>query len=124
MKLSELFKKCVYRSYNHVENSADYSLERDGSTLYIFFECSDDNEDWINNFNFPAKPYKRMGKTIWFAHRGFLKVWKTIEDYIKEYIQDESIDKIIIVGYSHGAALAVLCHEYVWYNRPDLRNSI
>ena len=27
-------------------------------------------------------------------------------------------------SYSHGAALAVLCHEYVWYNRPDLRDRI
>ena len=27
-------------------------------------------------------------------------------------------------SYSHGAALAVLCHEYVWYNRPDLRDLI
>lgn len=29
--------------------------------------------------------------------------------------------KVIVAGYSHGGALAVLCHECVWYERPDLR---
>lgn len=28
---------------------------------------------------------------------------------------------IIVVGYSHGGALAGLCHECVWFRRPDLR---
>lgn len=124
MKLSTLFERCVNKAYTQVENEADYALERIGSTLYIFFECSDGATDWKNNFDFPAKPYKRMGTTIWFAHRGFLKVWKTIEDYIADSIKDESVKKIVIVGYSHGAAIAALCHEYVWYNRPDLRDTL
>ena len=29
--------------------------------------------------------------------------------------------RIVVVGYSHGGALAALCHECVWYNREDLR---
>lgn len=124
MKLAELFKQCVYRSYARVENAGDYSIEKIGSTLYIYLECSNGLTDWKNNFDFPAKPYKRMGKTIWFAHRGFLRVWKSIEPYIENLIKDEDITNIIIVGYSHGAALAVLCHEYVWYHRPDLRSKI
>jgi predicted lipase len=107
-----------------VENAGDYAVERDGDTLYIYFECSNETTDWKNNFDFPAKPYKRMGKIAWFAHRGFLRVWKTIERHLDEYIKDESVKRIVIVGYSHGAALAVLCHEYAWYNRPDLQNYI
>ena len=124
MKLLRLFQKCVNCEYIHVENSGDYYIERQGSTLYIYLECSNGSTDWKNNLDFPAKPYKRMGRTVWFAHRGFLKVWKSIEDYLAPFIKDETIKKIVIVGYSHGAALAVLCHEYVWYNRPDLRDSI
>ena len=46
------------------------------------------------------------------------------QEYVAEDIADESVRKIVIVGYSHGAALAVLCHEYVWYNRPDIRDNI
>ena len=61
-------------------------------------------------------------KNFWFAHRGFLRVWKSIKPYIEEEINNVYVKDIVIVGYSHGAALAVLCHEYVWFNRPDLRN--
>jgi hypothetical protein len=27
----------------------------------------------------------------------------------------------VVVGYSHGGALAAFCHECVWFHRPDLR---
>lgn len=124
MSLLNLFKRCLDSKYITVENSGDYYAEIVGSTLYIFLECSDGEDDWKNNFNFPAKPYKRMGKTVWFAHRGFLKVWKSIEPYVKPYVENPSVKNVIVVGYSHGAALAVLCHEYIWYNRPDLRENI
>ena len=29
--------------------------------------------------------------------------------------------QVTVAGYSHGGALAALCHECVWYERPDLR---
>lgn len=124
MKLSKLFKKCVSNTYTHVENDGDYSVERDGNTLYIYFECSNGKADWKNNLDFPAKPYRKMGKFVWFAHRGFVRVWKSIEPHIAVLIKDQTLTNIITVGYSHGAALAVLCHEYVWFNRLDLRDKI
>lgn len=124
MRLLNLFEKCVNGMYVHVENSGDYYIERHRNTLYIYLECSNGTTDWKNNLDFPAKPYKRMGRAVWFAHRGFLKVWKSIEKYLEPYIKDSSIKRITIVGYSHGAALAVFCHEYAWYHRPDIRDSI
>ncbi|MBQ8288902.1 MAG: lipase family protein [Clostridia bacterium] len=124
MKLSTLFSRTLHTMYTHVENSADFALRRVGVTLYIYFAGSDGEADWKNNLNFPAKAYPRVGNGTWYAHRGFLKVWKTIEDYVAADIMDPSVQKIVISGYSHGAALAVLCHEYVWYNRPDLRESL
>lgn len=124
MTLSQLFYRCTHRAYIHVENGGDYATERQGSTLYIYLECSDGMEDWKNNLDFPAKAYCRMGRAVWFAHRGFLKVWKTLEGYLEREIMDSAVQKIVTVGYSHGAALAVLCHEYIWYHRPDLRNVI
>ncbi len=124
MKLRALFERCLYIPYTHVENAADYATEHLGNTLYIYFEASNGIEDWKNNLSFPARPYRRMGRTAWFAHRGFLKVWKTLEEYIAPMIADPTLKRIVTVGYSHGAALAVLCHEYIWYHRPDLKNSI
>ena len=121
-KILEYGRRCYNATYNHVENSGDYAIERDGNTLYLLFEWSDGKIDWKNNFDFPAKPYKDMGIT-WRCHRGFLRVWKSIEPYIENAVLDNSIKKIIVVGYSHGAAIATLAHEYVWFNRPDLREN-
>ena len=54
-------------------------------------------------------------KIKWRCHRGFLRVWKTIKPYI-EQIDFSKAKKIVVVGYSHGAAIATLCHEYIWFN--------
>lgn len=124
MKLSHLFENCLNAKYVQVENAVNYSVERVCSTLYIYFEWSKGCADWKNNLDFPAKPYKRMGDEIWFAHRGFLRAWKTVEGYVSDSVTDRAIKKVVTVGYSHGAALAALCHEYVWFNRPDLRDRI
>lgn len=124
MKLSELFEKCITIPYIHVENAADYAAEREDDTLYLYFEPSNGEVDWQNNMNFPAKPYHRMEDCVWFAHRGFLKVWKSVEPYVAKEINDPVLRQVVIAGYSHGAALAVLCHEYVWFHRPDLRHRV
>ena len=124
MTLYQLFAVCLRIPYSQVGNSANYAVKREKDTLYLFFQDSDGKNDWKNNLDFPAKPYKRMGKTIWFAHRGFLRTWKEIEPFLFREIADKTVRKIVIAGYSHGGALATLCHEYVWYHRPDLRASM
>lgn len=113
------FKNCLDVEYTHVENDGSYATRRDGDKLYIYFEKSNGKLDWKNNFTFPAKPYRKM-KNLWFCHRGFLKVWKSIEPYIADEILDPEVKEIEIVGYSHGGAIAQLCYEYVKYNRPEI----
>lgn len=124
MKLSELFWRCCHADYRQVEHGADFALEREGSALYIYFQQSRGKEDWDNNLDFPIKPYARMGDGCWYAHRGFLRVWKAVEPYMGSIVADRSIKRAVVVGYSHGAALAVFCHEYIWYHRPDLRRTL
>lgn len=119
--LVNLYERCLYAKYQHVENDGDFAFQREGDTLYFLLQWSHGGADWRNNFDFPAKPYKDMEKK-WMCHRGFLRVWKSIKPYIKQTIADPSVKKIIVVGYSHGGALAALAHEYVWFNRPDLRD--
>jgi hypothetical protein len=113
------FLNCLNATYTTVENNGDFSVVHNGNKLTIYFEWSDGATDWKNNFNFPAKPYRRM-KDLWFCHRGFLKVWKSIEPYVENYILDETLKEIEIIGYSHGGAIAQLCYEYVKFNRPDV----
>lgn len=124
MDLYWLFGKCLAAKYRQDGGSANYAFERVGDTLYLFFEDSDGAEDWSINLDFPAKAYRRMGKTAWFAHRGFLGAFKRTEKYLSPLISDPSVRNIIVSGYSHGAAIALLCHEYIWFNRPDLRPSL
>lgn len=119
MNLSKLFLKTRRVRYTHLEETASFAYERKGSTLYIYFEESNGATDWKNNFDFPAKPYRDMHNK-WYAHRGFLKVWKIIEPHLKEQILDDNIKYIVISGYSHGAAIALLCHEFCKYNRPEI----
>ena len=118
MNLYNAMKECLSAVYTQVENAGDYAVKREGNVLKLFFEWSDGKEDWKNNFDFPAKPYKHM-ENLWFCHRGFLKVWKSIEPYIAEEISNPEVNKIEIVGYSHGAAIALLCYEYCIFNRPE-----
>lgn len=133
--LLELFDKCdrTIKYETTPKNEVNYQFEVDGKTLYIFFEPSNGKLDWRHNFQFSKRPYKDM-KVPYRVHRGFLKCWKEIEDIIISKVKeiDDSdpskltykYDKIIIVGYSHGAAIAMLCHECCWFHREDIRDSI
>lgn len=124
MNLLNLYQQVLNEKYIQLkEETASYSYKRDGNILYIFFEWSNGATDWKNNFDFPAKPYRDMPNR-WYVHRGFLKVWKVIEDKLAPFINDIQVKKIIIAGYSHGAALALLCHEYCKFNRPDIKENI
>lgn len=118
------YQRCLQAEYIHLEeNSADFCIQyAPDNTAYVLFQWSHGKVDWKNNLDFPATPYSDM-KIKWKCHRGFLRVWKTIKPYIAQ--QDFSkCDRIVVVGYSHGAALATLCHEYLYFNYPDKVDSI
>ena len=123
--LTRIFKSVLRADYTHLEKeTASFAYkyaehEILGKQLTIFFEKSNGLIDWKNNFDFPAKPYRDM-EDKWYAHRGFLRVWKVIEPHLKEAIMNPEVRIINIYGYSHGAALALLCHEYCKYHRPDI----
>lgn len=126
-KLSELFRICAWEApYEEVGDDVNYCFQSEGRTLYIYFQGSNSITDWVRNFLFPAKPYKDM-KITYRVHRGFLAAWKEVEDIIIDKITAKANNgnfywkEIVVVGYSHGGALAALCHECCWFWRPDLR---
>ena len=141
MQISELFWKTHTMPYITIGKGVDYNFEEDGDTLFIFFQGSSQKVDWLQNFNFPRKPYKDMDIT-YRVHGGFLKCWKQVEDIIIAKITEKvtatvmnsrtheyeerpvyKFNRIIVSGYSHGGALAQFCHECVWYHRSDIRDN-
>ena len=101
------------------ETDTEYKYEVDGNTLYIAFKGSTGREDWKQNFSFWIRPYKNM-PVKWFAHAGFVRKWKSIEDDILSIIEKEQPDNVYIYGFSQGGAIAVLAHEAVIFNYPLL----
>ena len=121
--LCDIFERCLKANYKTVENDGSYSTYKTYDTRYILFQQSNGIVDWKNNFDFPAKPYSGMD-VPWKCHRGFLRVWKSIRPFICNALIDSNFKNCVIVGYSHGAAIAALCFEYVWYNFPEKRKCL
>lgn len=123
MNLARLFSLTLRAPYTEVENDASFAAIGMGSTLCLLFQWSCGAVDWKNNLDFPALPYRDMPHRF-LCHRGFLRVWKSAEPYIDEILRGSDARKITVAGYSHGGALAMLCHEYVWFTRPHLREGL
>lgn len=130
LKLSNIFYNCAHViNYKTAGHDVNYAFVEEGSILYIYFQGSSSTTDWIRNFLFGKMPYKDMA-VPYRVHRGFLEAWKEVEDIIIEKVTEKKArdtqafkwTNVIIVGYSHGGALAAFCHECVWFHRPDLRD--
>lgn len=122
--LLKLYNRVLNVGYTTIPGSeASFYFDVVGKRLNIFFECSNGKVDWKNNFDFPAKAYREM-ENKWYVHRGFLRVWKSAREYLKSKILNPNVNEIVITGYSHGAALALLCHEYCVFHRPEIKNNI
>ena len=121
--MKDLFKRCLKAKYISTAKNGNFAIEVEGDTVYLLFQWSKGFWDWVRNFLFPAKPYKRMS-CLWFCHRGFLKVWKAMRDEIEAKVreilsQNPDVKKIVCIGYSHGGALALFATEDMEYLYGD-----
>ena len=116
-RLISLFLRCINAAYVHTKGGGDYAVQGEFPNAYLLFEWSDGRDDWQNNLAFSAKTInpQEPKDQQWRVHRGFLKVWQAMRievvDRIAELIHIYHFKKIICVGYSHGAALALLATE-------------
>ncbi len=122
--MKEYFERCLVAEYRQEKGGASWAIEERDGEVCILFEKSNGAEDWANNLHFHAVPYRGM-RPVWQCHAGFLKVWRSVEEKVAEALR-EAMERgmpkrITVVGYSHGAALAVLCHEWIWYRYPAHR---
>ncbi len=123
MNLADLFSWVLHARYTDVKNDASFAVRRTADTLYILFEASRGVQDWENNVDFPVLPYRDMPHR-WMCHRGFLTVWKSAEPYITDAVLSAHAKNVTVAGYSHGGALAALCHEHIWFHFPHLRKHL
>lgn len=108
----ELYQKAIHAKGAVAGNETQYKVTFDDDTVYLAIEGSVQKQDWKFNFDFWVAPYKDM-PVKWYTHRGFAKAWKLARDQIAADVMAVLEGrKLVCLGYSHGAALALLAHEY------------
>lgn len=86
------------------------------SMICITFQGTASNQDVALDLDFFVTPYRDM-KTKWLAHRGFVIGYKSVRDKLLNLVKDYK--KVLIRGYSLGAAYATLFHEDVKFHYPE-----
>lgn len=122
-KLLSLFDACLAADYTGSEGGVDFAFSRIGGHLYIFFQHSNGAVDWWSNLDFPARAHTGACGEF-YAHRGFLSAFEIAKKRIAPALRDPAVSRITLVGYSHGAALALLATEYAFCTRPDLSGAV
>jgi len=113
-ELKELFRNTISGSWKTLGIDTQYRIEEEEKEVYLFFQQTSSTQDWKDNFM--CLPYKNQ-EIRWFAHQGFTRVWKSIRDTLVPLVLKKSENKkLIIAGFSHGAAIATLAHEDFRYN--------
>ena len=117
-----IFKQTITADWQ-TESKTDtqYAIEETEEKIIIKFQGSTSKTDWIQNFSFWVKPYKEM-KNLFFVHYGFFKKFKSIKEiiYREGLSAREGAKKLVILGYSQGAAIGLITVEYLRFHFPDL----
>ena len=121
--LLHLFEQCLNKDYTEGPHGASFAYDRIGDALFLWFEHSNGTRDWMHNLLFGAVPYRDMDPE-WLCHAGFLRVFRDLRPLLQPLYRDPTLRRVCTVGYSHGAALSLLAHEAIWFERPDLRATL
>jgi len=115
----QLFESTLHGPWKTAGKDTQYKITDSKSHRLLSFEGSVSAQDWRDNFAFPVKPY-RFQSIPWLAHGGFVRAWKAAQDQIMTEIHKDLNDRLLLIaGYSHGGAIAVLGHEDCFYNGLD-----
>lgn len=123
MKDNELFNLIINKKsedYKEVGDSVNYLIEVDNENkiIRLIFEQSKSKRDWLNNFKFPIKPYKKQ-ENILYISSGYANAYKSANDIIQNdlinKVNENKDYKVEICGWSYGGAMAILCAEDFYY---------
>lgn len=115
----EKIKECIYPIQDwikwHKAKDIDIATYIEDDYFVINFQGSVSKEDWKNNFSFWWKPYKGMNK-LFLLHKGFISLYHIVRDDLHKEFLESNKKKIKIRGYSHGAALGIICYaDFMWH---------
>jgi hypothetical protein len=113
--MRELYERCLSGPWVTSGLDVQYKVQ-DGE---LIFECTKSIGDWLHNFEAWITPYKQQPIT-WYAHAGFVKLWKSVRDEVAKYYKD--IHRI--AGYSQGSALAQLAAEDYYFTTGNTIDTI
>lgn len=94
-------------------------FERDGITYVVADKTNGTMKSWLYNLQGAKAPYKHMNQKF-YVHRGFLYIYKQLRDEFITYMKSVKHNKIVIMGYSQGGAVAQIIYEDLVYNLPEL----
>lgn len=103
------FNSCQHGPWITSGDDVQYKIEY-GIDTKVYFQCTSSRKDWIDNLDFFITPYRGCK---WLAHRGFVRKYKSVSDEIMSAV--EGCKSVVFIGYSQGAALALLAHEDYLY---------
>lgn len=102
------------------------NIEKRDNEIIILFQGSDGLGDWILNFlSWPFRirePYKNM-PINWYVHYGIFKRFKQIKELMIDKLYkllEPSIDRIYVIGYSQGGAIATYAAEAIAWEMYDV----
>lgn len=119
MTILELFNLTQKGPWQTSGIDVQYRIEQYNNRLYIIFQQTSSKSDWKYNFTFPPIVYKKSPYP-WRAHKGFTLLWHSVRDEILDKLAKlvTPATEIYLVGFSLGAALAILAHEDIQYHHP------
>ena len=108
MTVAELYGSILSARYFDLgREEASYRIQRIGRTMHVLFEWSDGVIDWRHNLTWlPIRV--SLGGVPLHVHRGLYATYHALRERVMSSLSDARIGRVLIGGYSHGAALAAL----------------
>lgn len=116
MEYWDLYDYILGNEYIKSGDDVDWNISifESEKKIRLIFAPSNSKRDWINNFTFPIKIYKKQENKFYVAS-GWGNAWKSCNDEIMSTLEkavfthiDYSVE---IDGYSYGGAMALLAAE-------------
>ena len=98
----------------HTNSGLDYFIINANDVLYVVFEETKGNDDWVTDFNFFPEPFDIY--TGIKAHRGIANQYFDARQVLMDYLYGGEVKKIYVAGYSLGGALTTAAVQDIGYH--------